>query len=238
MNLDRLLILGCSQKKRADTGLLPAVERYDGPAFRVLRKYMSQKLAPPTWILSAEYGLIPADMLIPDYDRQMTTTRAQEIWPQVKATLEILASNNYSEVLVCAGQKYVSLLAGLIGLLSCPITYTSGPVGRHLAILHDWLHEAPPASSPASASREVRFRGQSLRFTSEEVLVFAQEKAIEDPAGASRYAGWYVSIGELRVAPKWLINQLTGVPVSEFRTADAIRILSQLGIKISRTKPS
>src|SRR5436305_3237505 len=35
---NRVLILSCSQRKRLDFGLLPAIERYDGGHFRVLRK--------------------------------------------------------------------------------------------------------------------------------------------------------------------------------------------------------
>src|SRR5438045_2444285 len=33
----KLLILACSQAKRDSTAPLPAIERYDGPTFRVLR---------------------------------------------------------------------------------------------------------------------------------------------------------------------------------------------------------
>jgi hypothetical protein len=36
----RMLILACSQRKLLDEGLLPAVERYDDPAFRVLRRFL------------------------------------------------------------------------------------------------------------------------------------------------------------------------------------------------------
>jgi len=36
MGDSRLLILSCSQRKRPDSGLLPAIERYDGPVFRVV----------------------------------------------------------------------------------------------------------------------------------------------------------------------------------------------------------
>ena len=36
----RLLILSCSQRKRPDRVLLPALERYDGPVFRMLRKFL------------------------------------------------------------------------------------------------------------------------------------------------------------------------------------------------------
>ena len=61
--MTRLLILSCSKAKRADCGLLPAIDRYDGPFFRVLRRYLRQQPADPpvVHILSAEFGLIPAD---------------------------------------------------------------------------------------------------------------------------------------------------------------------------------
>jgi hypothetical protein len=65
----RLLILSCSQRKRPDAILLPALERYDGPMFRVLRKFLrenpSKELHPDVYILSAQFGLISADQLIP-----------------------------------------------------------------------------------------------------------------------------------------------------------------------------
>ena len=43
----RLLVLACSERKRAGPGLLPAAERYDGPAFRVLRAYLRTAADPP-----------------------------------------------------------------------------------------------------------------------------------------------------------------------------------------------
>ena len=36
----RLLILSCSQKKRSNPGSIPALKRYDGPAFRVMNKFI------------------------------------------------------------------------------------------------------------------------------------------------------------------------------------------------------
>src|SRR5690348_4465403 len=88
--MQRLLILSCSQRKRPDLELLPAMDRYDGPSFRVLRRFLSQR---PTerltvYILSAEFGLIPATLPIPDYDRRMTPQRARELQPQA---LEVIA---------------------------------------------------------------------------------------------------------------------------------------------------
>ena len=36
--MTRLLIVACSRAKRPDAGSLPAIDRYDGPAFRLLRR--------------------------------------------------------------------------------------------------------------------------------------------------------------------------------------------------------
>ncbi len=56
--MTRLLIVTCSQRKNPTLGLLPAIDRYDGPAFLVLRKYLREGVgdAPRVLILSAKYG--------------------------------------------------------------------------------------------------------------------------------------------------------------------------------------
>src|ERR671937_639945 len=86
----RLLIVACSRRKRADPGLLPAIERYDGPAYRVLRRYLRQHPSQPpdVLILSAELGLVLHTQPIPAYDRLMTPQRARELLPIVCGELE------------------------------------------------------------------------------------------------------------------------------------------------------
>ena len=79
----RLLILSCSQRKRPTKGKLPALKRYDGPAFRVMNKFMrvcpSEVHLPDVYILSAKFGLISADQPIPSYDHRMTSQRSDGI---------------------------------------------------------------------------------------------------------------------------------------------------------------
>ena len=59
----RLLILSCSQRKRETQEPLPAIERYNGPLFFVLRRFLRecprQARQLDVYILSAAYGLIP-----------------------------------------------------------------------------------------------------------------------------------------------------------------------------------
>ena len=113
---DRMLILACSQRKRSDEGLLPAVERYDGPAFRVLRRFLrgGSSKAPVVLILSAEHGLIPHDLPIAAYDRRMTPARARELRPLVLAELDrMIDSCSSPEILVVAGRQYLPALMRL-----------------------------------------------------------------------------------------------------------------------------
>lgn len=75
-----LLIIACSGRKRTDSGLLPAIARYDGGHFRVLRKartdgYLSNYL--DVLILSAKYGLIEACKPIANYEQRMNRNTSQ-----------------------------------------------------------------------------------------------------------------------------------------------------------------
>ncbi|NEQ77914.1 MAG: hypothetical protein F6K23_35840 [Okeania sp. SIO2C9] len=38
-----LLIISCTRRKSLDVGLIPAIARYDGPKFRVLRRFLQQQ---------------------------------------------------------------------------------------------------------------------------------------------------------------------------------------------------
>src|SRR5919109_2524824 len=79
----RLLILSCTERKNDAPELLPAMFRYDGPAFYVLRKFLREKeevsKTLDVYIISAEYGFIRADFPITNYDRRMNLKRANEL---------------------------------------------------------------------------------------------------------------------------------------------------------------
>lgn len=240
----RLLLLACSQRKRLDPGLLPAVERYDGPTFRVLRRFFRQEPtdAPDCYVLSAQFGLIPGDHPIPHYDQRMTHHRARELQPDVGAALHALcAAHTYDDLCICMGRTYAEAMAGFNAFIpfAATITIATGTIGKMQAMLRDWLYKAPHAhNTPVSLARQVkgtvRIRGVNVALTTEQVLDTARQALAEGRGEPGRYQAWYVDIDGQRVSPKWLVSQVTGLPVSGFVTDEARRLLVQMGIEVQR----
>lgn len=81
-----LLIMACSQRKFSNKELLPAIERYDGGSYRVIRKAKreTKKLNNiEVLVLSAKYGLIDALTTIANYEQRINRRRAKKLNPQV-----------------------------------------------------------------------------------------------------------------------------------------------------------
>lgn len=240
--MSRLLILACSKQKRQDDEPLPAVERYDGPPFRVLRKYRRERDTedPHTLILSGRYGLIPEDRAIPSYDEQLTEREAEQIRPKVLRSLAEVGSAQgpFDDGLICAGGTYLDAVKEPGDALgNTPLQLADGSMGRQIALLHDWLHgghERLESDADEEDGEPVEFRGETIEKSASEVLAFAQKRADADPEGASRFQAWYVQAGDEKIAPKWLVSELTDIPVGDFRTAGARRVLDQIGIEIQR----
>jgi hypothetical protein len=101
----RLLILSCSATKRLDAHSLPAVERYDGPAYRLTRKYVrecpAQRQCLDILIVSAEFGLLTGDALIPLYDRRMDAQRASALRPLLQQQMVSLLADRPAYAATC-----------------------------------------------------------------------------------------------------------------------------------------
>lgn len=238
-----MLILACSQRKRPDEQLLPALERYDGPAFRVLRRFLrdSSSDPPDVLILSAEYGLIPHDLPIAAYDRKMTPDRAHQLRPRVLAEFErMTTSRPFPEILIFAGRQYLPALYTDGSSLSdnATIRVCVGSLGRKLAELHDWLHGGPPRlrynSTMLAEGNSVRIRGVEVSLTPEQVFDAATEALAERWGDPERYESWCVPVNGRCVAPKWLVSWISGLPVGAFTTDDARLLLAQLGVEVRR----
>ncbi|NER45424.1 MAG: hypothetical protein F6J92_01690 [Symploca sp. SIO1A3] len=235
-----LLIVSCSQRKHNNPGLMRAIERYDGPAFLVTRRFLRQKTTGllDIYILSAEFGLISSEQTIPNYDRRMTQQQAQQLQPRVIAELEkILNKKPYQQLLICVSRDYLQALNGYEQLIPKELTVqvTRGALGKKLSQLYQWLYGEP--ATPCSSTSEISqgracLRGVELVLTPEQVLEKARCGMVEGKDEFKRYQSWYVPIDDQKVASKWLVSQLTGLPVKTFTASEARRVLRQLGIEV------
>lgn len=143
-----LLILGCSKRKRKLPAIpLPALKRYDGPAFRVIRKWEKtnkENHCPDIKVISAKYGLLDIKDSIPYYDQQMTVARATELKESISEKLMgLLQKNNYSGAYCDVGSIYLQVLPKQFVQSSKSIEIAKGRIGEHLKNLKRWLSSLP-----------------------------------------------------------------------------------------------
>lgn len=144
----RLLILSCSQRKSDSPEPLPAIDRYNGPLFFVLRRFIRecprQARHLDVYILSAAYGLIPWDFPTELYDQKMNTSRVVELQPQVNTAFSNILQNNYISICFVLGKTYLKAFKDLRQLIP---TFTKsivayGTIGKKQAQLKRWLWKA------------------------------------------------------------------------------------------------
>lgn len=149
----RLLIMACTKAKQE--GIHPAVDLYDGPSFKVLRRRPPSGLPEPmdVVILSAKHGLVQAHTRIGHYDRKLTPARRQRLQKRVELDLHCMISRGrYSEIIVHGGREYQLLIQGALGAIDgAPTVHVhDGPIGIKLAQLRQLLERPQDAMSPSS----------------------------------------------------------------------------------------
>jgi len=102
-----LLILSCSKIKKKSSNI-PAIDLYDGPFYRVIRKNKPKNL--DIMILSAKYGLIRHDEKISHYEQIMTPNRARELASNVSAKLKKELKKDYDYIAINLGKTYTLAL--------------------------------------------------------------------------------------------------------------------------------
>lgn len=244
--MNRLLVLACSKHKRTGQNFLPAIERYDGPMFRLLRRYLSQTLVKPqVYVLSAEYGLIEGGQHIPNYDCPMTPQRAQALRPQIAPALRRILADKVCDgrvrrdVFLNLGRKYREAVGDAYEWMSHEhnVTCATGSLGSRLTHMHAWLYGAQSLQQACTPSRvgqgSVKLRGVEIALNADQVIEVAHSAILSGRIGANTSGlTWYVTVGERQVGPKWLVSQVTGLPVGAFHTDEARRVLQQLGIDV------
>lgn len=145
-------MLGCSARKVKTPGLLPAIERYDGPVYRIIRAHKAAgHRLPAILILSAKYGLIPSNHPIHFYDLEMTdriaaslknsTTRKdlRKAWWKAEDRF-MICGTLYREVYHAMAPRYEDIVPIYMTEAIEPVyTAATGRIGEQLHQLKEWL---------------------------------------------------------------------------------------------------
>jgi hypothetical protein len=221
---------------------MPAIDRYNGPSFRVLRRFLRETLisSVDVKILSGKYGLISTDYLVPYYDCHIKNSSDFYSSRVVAGLKVVLSEKEYTSFLICLGKDYLEKISGYESIIPGELTVqvARGGIGRKLSILYDWLYEDLTSfrhnKAFASPKSQVFIRDVEVKLTQKEIFSIARQAIREGVRRATAYQSWYVDVDEHRVAPKWLVSEITGLSVGNFVTNDARRVLTQLGIEVKR----
>jgi hypothetical protein len=142
-----LLLISCSKRKAAVQMKGPAIQIYDGPVYRSLRKRLRSVHASlvDIYIVSAKYGLISATTEIDPYDCQMTKERAIELRETVLAGIQRLVDGrNYKEIFINLGSTYRIVIHGIERFVPADTTlkFASGGIGERTSQTVRWLEQA------------------------------------------------------------------------------------------------
>jgi hypothetical protein len=140
----RLLLLSCSQRKLNTPGKLAALQRYDGPAFKVVRRYLREigDAQLTVCVLSAKYGVIGQHERIANYNLKMDRPRALELRDSsLAAVVSLLRQQRYQELFVCMSRTYLAALRGIEDLHP-DVSFAAPGQGRKLAHLKAWLYNS------------------------------------------------------------------------------------------------
>lgn len=141
----RLLIVGCSARKRRMGRQLPAIELYDGPMFRMLRRARRRRGGggdADILILSAKHGLLTPESLVGWYDESMTDERAGEQAARNERLLSLVSSHHgYRAALVCLGARYLPALGDVHQALrpGAVVSVRRGRIGEQVSAARKWL---------------------------------------------------------------------------------------------------
>jgi len=159
-----LLLVACSKRKLHTTGLLPAGSRYDGGAFRVVKRARREGYAPRNLtilILSAKYGLITEGSMIEDYDQVMDRDRATALREEVSHQLDdAVGQLRPRSIFVSLGLLYSPAIATAMVFRQLEqagiVERATGRPGERQAQLRSWLWKRADAQvERTSSSREM-----------------------------------------------------------------------------------
>jgi hypothetical protein len=106
--MTRLLILACSATKSSAPGVIAARDRYTGPVWQTYRAVDPRGELALLTVLSAKFGWISGDELIPNYDQKLDELRALELATSVddSRTRKLARFQDITEICVVGGKLY------------------------------------------------------------------------------------------------------------------------------------
>ena len=138
--MSSLLIMSCSKTKKHLINV-PAIELYDGQAYRVIKKNSAENLE--IVIISAKYGPIRSTEIISYYDQVMTVSQAAGMRREVsEGIMNIVSGENFRRIFISLGFPYnLAISEELIGFLdkNFYLQVAHGPIGKRLHQLKVWL---------------------------------------------------------------------------------------------------
>lgn len=143
----RLMVISCSSKKSGDPGMVPAIERYQGTTYQVIKKARREGYWPQDihlFIVSAKYGLISEHVLIEAYDLKMTEVRAGELQTQVGSAIDALfRATMYDQIFINTGSVYSQCLTASLELQKAyadrRVIEAHGQIGERLKQTKAWI---------------------------------------------------------------------------------------------------
>lgn len=85
---------------------------------------------------------------------------------------------------------------------------------------------AKPAKAPKTSTRIAKFPGEHTKDDAYRHVTAAKETGQD----FGKSVKWTVRVASKDVAPKWLVNKMTGVATSEFTTLEAVAFLRKIGL--------
>lgn len=144
--LARLIILSASYRRAENPEPIPALERYRGVYFRVVKKYLREGLLKNTDILivSDKFGILSSNDRVPYHKPFKGQLGKEEVSSTNEKNLtklaEIFERNHYSEIFVVCGQEFRKLINGFENLTDTKITFCKGStLGSKAQDLRRWI---------------------------------------------------------------------------------------------------
>ena len=233
----KIIITSCSQRKKTNENLLPAIERYNGPSFYLLRKYIKQSPNDlDIYILSAKFGLLAYKTKIPFYEQKLTKEQSADLSVIALAQINQIftKSKKQKEIFINLGSLYLEAFEPALSRISKHnlITYAKGSSGKRLAEMYDWLYGKNSSLHNEQINEVVEKEAviQGVRFTVTEAeihQIVQKEISQKGKKDLEKFQSWFVPVDDLKVSPKWLISQLTDLPVSKFHSDQARKVLQK-----------